>query len=59
MTTRTTITITDEQWALIQELQAETGAPVSAIIRRALTHYFTQSPTPSPTSKRRLQYKKG
>ena len=55
MTTRTTITITDEQWALIQELQAETGAPVSAIIRRALTHYFTQSPTPQ---KRRLQYKK-
>ena len=56
MTTSTTITITDEQWALIQELQAETGAPVSAIIRRALTHYFTQSPTPQ---KRRLQYKKG
>jgi len=54
MTTRTTISITDEQWEQIKEIQEETGAAVSEIIRRALTHYFT-APLPS-TRRRRIQY---
>jgi len=62
MTTRTTISITDEQWEQIKEIQEETGAAVSEIIRRALTHYFTaplvrsaSAPLPS-TRRRRIQY---
>lgn len=51
MTVRTTISMPDDIWSLVEGRQKETGASTSEIVRRALAAYFEGNGKPAKATR--------